>query len=121
MLGGILLILFCQLGGEVLVRSLGLPLPGPVAGMVLLLGVVIVYRDVPATLRSATDGLLRYLALLFVPIAVTGIMAHRIFMYEIWFPLTVAILGSTILGIITTALVFRLLMRRQQRSGRSAS
>lgn len=40
MINGILWVLGCQLVGEVLVRALGISIPGPVVGMVLLFGVL---------------------------------------------------------------------------------
>ena len=44
MITGALWVLGCQLVGEVVVRSLGIPVPGPVVGMVLLFGVLTVRR-----------------------------------------------------------------------------
>ena len=44
MIASLGLILLCQLIGEVIVRSLALPLPGPVLGLVLLL-VLLLLRD----------------------------------------------------------------------------
>jgi putative effector of murein hydrolase LrgA (UPF0299 family) len=63
-------LLACQLIGEVVVRGLGLPLPGPVLGMVLL---VVVLRCRPALaekLRSAVLVILANLSLMFVPAGV---------------------------------------------------
>ena len=36
-LGGLLVILVCQLIGDLIVRATGLPVPGPVVGMLLFL------------------------------------------------------------------------------------
>ena len=44
MIASLSLILLCQLAGEVFVRSLGLPMPGPVIGLMLLL-VLLLARD----------------------------------------------------------------------------
>ena len=38
MIANLSLILLCQLAGEVIVRGVALPMPGPVVGLVLLLG-----------------------------------------------------------------------------------
>ena len=85
MITGALWVLGCQLVGEVVVRSLGIPVPGPVVGMVLLFGVLTVRRagtgedadggPMAGTLRVA-GGLLRHMQLLFVPVSV-GIMVAR--------------------------------------------
>ncbi len=44
MIASLSLILLCQLAGEVFVRGLGLPMPGPVIGLMLLL-VLLLARD----------------------------------------------------------------------------
>jgi holin-like protein len=72
MIASLSLILLCQLIGEVIVRGIGLPMPGPVIGLMLLLA-----RDRFAALacgplqgdgvESASRGLLASLSLLFVP------------------------------------------------------
>src|ERR1700681_4724586 len=79
MIASLSLILLCQLAGEVMVRGLGLPMPGPVIGLLLLL-VLLVARDRFAVLargplqgdgvEDASRGLLANLSLLFVPAGV---------------------------------------------------
>ena len=88
MINGILWVLGCQLVGEVLVRGLGLSIPGPVVGMVLLFGVLSWRRPGPesGTLRFS-DGLLRHLQLFFVPVTV-GIMVHASDLGRQWLPVT---------------------------------
>ena len=46
MIASLSLILLCQLIGEVAVRALGVPVPGPVVGLVLLL-LLLLARDRP--------------------------------------------------------------------------
>jgi putative effector of murein hydrolase LrgA (UPF0299 family) len=79
MIASLSLILLCQLAGEVFVRGLGLPMPGPVIGLMLLL-VLLLARDRFAVLargplqgdgvESASRGLLANLSLLFIPAGV---------------------------------------------------
>src|SRR5260370_40405826 len=79
MIASLSLILVCQLAGEVIVRGLGLPMPGPVVGLLLLL-LLLLARDRFAGLargplqqdgvESASRGLLANLSLLFVPAGV---------------------------------------------------
>jgi holin-like protein len=79
MIASLSLILLCQLVGEVIVRGLMLPLPGPVLGLLLLL-LLLLLRDRFAMLargplqgdgvESASRGLLANLSLLFVPAGV---------------------------------------------------
>ena len=79
MVASLSLILVCQLAGEVIVRGLGLPMPGPVIGLMFLL-ILLLARDRFAVLargplredgvENASRGLLAHLSLLFVPAGV---------------------------------------------------
>jgi holin-like protein len=71
----ITLLLVCQLIGEVVVRLLHLPIPGPVVGMVVLFAGLVARGRAPEELEGVAGGLLRYLSLLFVP-AGTGVIVH---------------------------------------------
>lgn len=117
MINGALWLLGCQLVGEVVVRWLGLPVPGPVLGMVLLFGVLSVRRPGPesGTLRVA-DGLLRHLQLLFVPVTV-GIMVHAAAIREQWVPITGGLVLSWAAGLVTVAGLATLLVRRRGVAG----
>lgn len=68
-------LLVCQLLGEVVVRALAVPIPGPVAGMALLFGVLVVHGKVPDALDRVGATLLGHLSLLFVPAGV-GVITH---------------------------------------------
>jgi holin-like protein len=96
MLHGLTLIFLCQLAGEALVRALGMPVPGPVAGMVILLAGLVVAGGPSAPVRRAGTGLLTYLPLFFVPAGV-GLIAHGARLKADWFPILLAIVGSTLL------------------------
>jgi holin-like protein len=79
MIASLSLILLCQLAGEVIVHGLGLPVPGPVLGLVFLL-LLLLARDRFAVLargplqgdgvENASRGLLAHLSLMFVPAGV---------------------------------------------------
>ncbi|MBK7080079.1 MAG: CidA/LrgA family protein [Betaproteobacteria bacterium] len=112
MLAGLTWLLVFQCLGEVLVRLLRLPVPGPVAGMVLLFVALRLRAAVPAPLEDAADGLLRHLSLLFVPAGV-GVMLHFSRLAEEGLALTVALVASTALAIATAAVVMRALIRRR--------
>ncbi|MGN7249069.1 CidA/LrgA family protein [Janibacter anophelis] len=113
MINGILWVLGCQLVGEVLVRGLGLSIPGPVVGMVLLFGVLSWRRPGPesGTLRFS-DGLLRHLQLFFVPVTV-GIMVHVGELGEQWLPVTGGLVLSWAAGLVTVAALGAWLQRRR--------
>ena len=117
MIAAIAALLSCQLAGEVLVRALGLPLPGPVAGMGLLF-LALVWRGhrapdaeaVPPALGAVTDSLLRNLSLLFIPAAV-GVVQYLGLLGTYAGPLALAIVVSTLAAMIVTATTFRLVSR----------
>jgi holin-like protein len=109
MLGAITVLLVYQLAGEILVVVLGLPVPGPVIGMVLLFVHLALRRGVAADLDTVSHGLLRHLSLLFVPAGV-GVMAHLGRLADEWLPITVSLVFSTLLTIAVTALVMRALL-----------
>ena len=96
------LLLVCQLVGEVVSQASSLPVPGPVLGMLLLLGGLVVIRRVPASLEQTTRGLLDNLSLLFVPAGV-GIVEHLDVLRSEWLAIGAAIVGSTILTMLVTA------------------
>jgi putative effector of murein hydrolase LrgA (UPF0299 family) len=110
MLGYVTLIFGCQLAGEVVVAALGLPVPGPVAGMVILLGGLIVRGSIPPDLAAVGDFLLAHLSLLFVPAGV-GVMLHVGLLGREWLPISVALVASTVATIAVSALVMRWLSR----------
>ena len=97
------LLLTCQLIGEVAARAASLPVPGPVLGMVLLLLVLLAMRRVPAALERTARGLLDNLSLLFVPAGV-GVIQHLDILRVQWLPIAAAIVGSTVLAMLVTAL-----------------
>ena len=104
MLESLTLILCCQLIGELLVTTLSLPVPGPVAGMVLLFAILLVRGSVPPELGKVSDALLNSLSLLFVPAGV-GVMLHFELLGAELIPLSIALIISTLLTIGITALI----------------
>lgn len=109
MTGPLTLLLACQLAGETLVTLLGLPLPGPVAGMAILLAGLLLF-GLPEALGRAADALLANLSLLFVPAGV-GVMLHAGLLARDWAAISAALLVSTLATIAVTALVMRRLGR----------
>ncbi|NJD25191.1 MAG: CidA/LrgA family protein [Betaproteobacteria bacterium] len=103
-------LLALQLAGEIVTRSLGLPVPGPVIGM-LLLFIALMLRGGPGhELQGTSHGLLQHLSLLFVP-AGTGIMAHLHRVADEWLPLLLSLFVSTAATLAVTALVMKLCLR----------
>jgi holin-like protein len=87
MIVGFAVLLLCQLLGGFIVQLFGLPIPGPVVGMVLLFVVLRLRRpDQRAGVVRAADLLLRHLQLLFVPAGV-GVIAYFSVIAEEWLPI----------------------------------
>jgi holin-like protein len=111
MIGGLAILLLCQLTGEATARLLGLPVPGPVLGMALLFGVLLARGgEVPKSLADTADALLRVLGLLFVPAGV-GVMLHLPEIARDWAPIALAILAGTLLTVGVTGLLAQRLLR----------
>src|ERR1700682_543227 len=125
MIASLSLILLCQLVGEVIVRGLVLPMPGPVLGLLLLL-LLLLLRDRFAILargplqgdsvESASRGLLANLSLLFVPAGV-GVVQKLDLIAEHGFAVAAVLAVSVVITLLVTVATFlaasRLLSRRR--------
>lgn len=107
MISALSALLLFQLTGEVLARGLGLPVPGPVIGMLLLFFFLVLRGGPSEELRTTSQSLLQHLSLLFVP-AGTGIMLHLHRVSDEWLPLLVSLLLSTLVTLAVTALTMKL-------------
>jgi holin-like protein len=110
MLTSLTTLLGCQLAGEILVRLMDLPVPGPVLGLVIMLAALAVRGGAPDALRDTANGLLKHLSLLFVPAGV-GIMLHFERIGAEWLALIGAVMLSTWATIAVSAVVFRIVAR----------
>ena len=110
LLQGLACLLLCQSAGEAIARLAHLRLPGPVLGMVLLIG-LLQWRRVQAPVEAAADALLAHLSLLFVPVGV-GVMTHLGLLSQFGGRILLAITLSTWIGLAVTAWVLRALLRR---------
>jgi holin-like protein len=106
-----LTLLVCQAFGELIHRMTALPLSGPIIGMITMLAWMAMRAGPSTELRASANALLRYLSLLFVPAAV-GVVAYLPVLQRQWLPIAVALLGSTILGMASAALVMQAVNRR---------
>lgn len=114
MIAGFAVLLLCQLVGEIVVRALGAPLPGPVLGLGLLFMVLALRSrltgndespSAPSPVGRAADGVLSILSLLFVPAGV-GIVQHLGRLEENGLALAATLVVSTAVTLAVTALVF---------------
>ncbi len=120
MLGGVVIILVCQVAGVFIASTFGLPIPGPVVGMVLFLGFLLIRKpadDAPEL--APANGLLKYLALLFVPAGV-GVVVHLPELLSQWLPALVGVVASWFVALTGTA-GLAVLMRRRGRAASKAA
>ena len=110
MIHALLAMLLCQLAGEATVRALGLPLPGPVLGMVLMVLALRLSPRLMALVTPLARGLLANMSLLFVPAGV-GVVGHAAILGDKGLPLFLALLVSTVLAIAVGALTFAAVAR----------
>lgn len=113
------LLLLCQLLGEALAHGLGLPLPGPVIGMALLLVMLLLRERLTAvlprevgdgTLEKTSNGLLSHLSLMFIPAGV-GVVQRFDLVVSHGVALFVALLASTALAMLASVAAFRFIAR----------
>ncbi len=108
-LHGLAWLLGCQTAGELLSRGLGLPVPGPVVGMGLLV-LALRWPSVRTAVADTARFLLAHLSLLFVPVGV-GVMSHLGLLHTHGWRVALVLLLSTWVGLVVTALVLRWVWR----------
>ena len=114
MIASLGLILLCQLFGEIVVRSIGAPIPGPVVGLIVLL-VLLQGRDRIGLLRRgplgdggverAASGMLAHLSLLFVPAGV-GVIQQLDLLAQHGLAIFLVLIGSVLVTLVVTACAF---------------
>lgn len=128
MIASLSLILLCQLIGEVIVRGLNWPMPGPVLGLMFLL-LLLLARDRFTLLASGPlrDGgvenasrvLLANLSLMFVPAGV-GVVQKLDLLAEHGIAIIVILALSVVITLLATVATF-LLVSRFMSGGEGAS
>lgn len=104
MLRALATLLVFQVAGEVVRLAFGLPIPGPVIGMLAFLAYLALAPREVAALREPVLTLLSHLSLLFVPAGV-GVMLHLRRLADEAMAVGVALVASTALSIVVTAVV----------------
>lgn len=111
MISGLVQILLFQSLGELISKLLLPTLPGPVIGLVLLVGWLVLRKGINAELAMVADGFSQYLGLLFVPAAV-GVVLFLPQLKANAFAIISALVISVVLTIGSSAIVVRFLIRR---------
>ncbi|MTH78174.1 CidA/LrgA family protein [Paracoccus aestuariivivens] len=110
MIPALVILLSFQLVGEIAARGLGMPLPGPVIGLILLVVSCSIRPKLAEMLRPVVRGLLGNLSLFFVPAGV-GVVAHMAEFRSDGLAIALALTVSTALAIAAGALVFKLVVQ----------
>jgi len=123
MIASLSLILLCQLAGEVFVRGLALPMPGPVIGLMLLLGLLLARDRFTMLARGPLQGdgvesvsrvMLANLSLLFVPAGV-GVVQRLDLIAEHGIAFLAVLAISVIVTLLVTVTTFLLASRLMTR------
>ncbi len=114
MVKALAILLSIQLFGEVIVRLFNLPIPGPVIGMLLLFGLLLVRGSVPATLEKTARGLIQHLSLMFIP-AGAGVMTYVTSLRYELLPLALTLVLSLLITMGVTAWTMTLLSKVQNK------
>ncbi|MET3905750.1 holin-like protein [Bradyrhizobium sp. S3.3.6] len=119
MVPAFLVLLACELAGNVLHQTLGLPVPGPVIGMAILAAALAFRREgtgprspITDSLQYTAESLIRHMGLLFVPAGV-GLIAEIGVLRSEWLPIAAGLIGSTLLSLAVTGLVMHWSIRRR--------
>ncbi|MGI4843113.1 MAG: CidA/LrgA family protein [Janthinobacterium lividum] len=106
MLAAFTILLLFQCLGEGIVFLLKLPLPGPVAGMLLLMAALLAWPALEKRIEEAANTLLSHLSLLFVPAGV-GVYATAASGSGHWLAILASLVASTALTLAVTGLLLR--------------
>jgi len=111
MLRAFVVVVCFQFAGEALSRLAGLPVPGPVVGLALLVLAALAWPALGREVEEVADTLLRHLSLLFVPAGV-GVLQHLDLLRREWLPLLAVVVLSTALTLAVSALAFAAMAKR---------
>ncbi|MCP9759798.1 CidA/LrgA family protein [Aquitalea sp. S1-19] len=111
MLEMVLWLIGYQLLGEFIAHALSLPVPGAVIGMLLLFITLLLRRSVPRGLQQHVPVLLSNMSLLFIPAGV-GLLAWWPLLQESGWRLLLALVLSTLVPLLLSALVLKTLLGR---------
>jgi putative effector of murein hydrolase LrgA (UPF0299 family) len=100
-----------QILGVAIARLTGVPLPGPLIGMLLLLAALLLLGRVPQGMRDTCHHALKHLMLLFIP-PTAGIMLYLGPLEREWIPFLVACIVAAALTLVVTGLTLRWMLGR---------
>jgi putative effector of murein hydrolase LrgA (UPF0299 family) len=126
MIAAFLVLIACELVGEIVREAFSLPIPGPVIGMFCLAAILALRKDrpdapaIPDALGDSAETLIGHMGLLFIPAGV-GIISEAGLLRTEWLPILVGLIGSTVLGLAVTGIVMHWTTRPRRQSGSTAA
>ena len=113
-----LLLVACDSAGRLLSWAFGLPVPGTVIGILILLALVLSLRRIPEPVARVADFLLAHLNFFYIPAGV-GVMSYAALLADDLWPVIVALFVSTFLAMLAAGFAFqwtaRLTAKREER------
>ena len=110
---GFLILIGLQFFGDILSKSLSLPVPGSVIGMLILLLILIYRGRVDTSIAITADGLIKYIGLLFSP-AGAGISLYLGLIAENRLMILLATGVSTMFTLMFCAVLFKWLSVKEK-------
>lgn len=110
MIRGLVVILLFQGLGEIISKVLGLPIPGPVIGLVLLLATLLIRGKIDPDLDMVASAFAQHLGLLFIPAAV-GVVMFVPKLADYGLAIAAILILSVGLAVATTALCLKWLSK----------
>ncbi|MFV9475331.1 CidA/LrgA family protein [Advenella sp. RU8] len=105
---------FFQALGELVSVLSGLPVPGPVLGMVFLFITLLLKPGLIQHIAASAEQLLKSMMIMFIPVCV-GIMTSYTLLKGQWLALVAGIVVSTVLAMAVGALVMQTVMKRLEK------
>lgn len=108
MLYGLLILVGCQLAGEIVIHFSGLSIPPAVMGMIILFVGLIIKGGIPENLDKTASGIVKHISVLFIAPG-AGISLYLGLLYDQWLVIALASVTSTVLTLLVCGSIFQLL------------
>src|SRR5690554_3410907 len=101
-----LLLVACDSAGRLLSWAFGLPVPGTVIGILILLALLLSLRRIPEPVARVSDFLVTHLNFFYIPAGV-GVMGYGALLTRDLWPVIIALVVSTFLAMLAAGFAFQ--------------